>query len=143
MTFSYRVEPTNLFRFSFLFTLCLVAGCNGNSGPKLYPVRGKLSIDGEELSFGIVRFHSEGGQRIINGRIQDDGYYNVELEEGEYIITLAARPPITNPKFLSTGEIDPSMVPKSLVPREYRSPWRSKLRYKVKTDIENVFDVSI
>lgn len=86
---------------SALFGLCaFVAGC-GDSGPKLYPVTGKVTVNGNPLSSGTVVFNPDkakgntfGG--ICVGELSSDGAYTLQTNgkpgapAGPYKVTITA-----------------------------------------------------
>jgi hypothetical protein len=71
----------------FLVLLCLLAsvlvGCGGPeySGPRRYPLSGKVTVDGQPLDFGSISFIPADGQRVSGGLIEN-GTYSVTEENG-------------------------------------------------------------
>ena len=53
--------------------LCMTAGC-GDRGAQWSPVKGRVLIDGKELSYGVVRFAPENGRQSM-GAIEPDGTF--------------------------------------------------------------------
>jgi len=65
------------------------------------------------------------------------------LQEGTYTVSVEAIPPFSPPEGGSSDEIDPSLVPDSLIPEVYRKWQWSPLKYEVKTTEENVYNIKI
>ena len=76
----------------------LAAGC-ADSGPKLYPVRGKVVVDGKPASDAIVFLHRQGradpGEPVPYGKADADGAFEVTTTKagdgalpGEYVLTV-------------------------------------------------------
>ena len=126
-----------------LLAVCGTLGCFSENGPKTYKVRGTLNVGGDQLDFGVVRFYSPMGRGIVNARVKANGVYNVELQEGIYTVAIEAIPPIVPPEGVSSDDIDPSLVPKSLIPEIYRKWQWSPLKYDVSSTKENVYDIRI
>ena len=138
-----KVVKSNLVRVSLTFFVCSTLGCFSESGPKTYEVTGTLSVHGESLPYGVVRFYSPRGRGVVNARIGPNGSYSVNLEEGAYTVAVEAIPPYKPPEGGSAVEIDLSKVPKSRIPEKYRKPQWSPLKYEVSSTKENVFNVDI
>lgn len=126
-----------------LLACCCTYGCFGDRGPKTYEVKGTLNVGGEDLSFGVVRFYSTMGRGVVNARIQADGTYSVMLQEGSYSVSVEAIPPFSPPEGVSPDEIDPSLLPKSLIPEIYRNRQWSPLKYEVSSTEENAYSIEI
>lgn len=54
--------------------MLLCAGCN--RGPQMAPVTGKVTYNGQPLTFGVVQFQSASGQPA-RGEIQSDGTFSL------------------------------------------------------------------
>lgn len=70
-------------RASFMLALIALIGC-GDSGPKVVPVSGKVTLDGNPMSLGMVTFHpdeSKGNNTVgtPTGMIQSDGTYKLNF----------------------------------------------------------------
>lgn len=57
-----------------------VAGC-GDGGPKLYPVSGRVTIDGEPLTYGYIRFVPTEG-RPSDAQLASDGTFTLRYQGG-------------------------------------------------------------
>jgi hypothetical protein len=67
-------------RWAVLLLLAGVTGC----GPRLYPVRGKVTLDdGKPLTRGLVLFEASGdGPRVMaRGEVQPDGSYQLSTHK--------------------------------------------------------------
>jgi hypothetical protein len=95
------VVPRSLLVF---LSVCLaVAGCGG-SGPKLYPVKGKVTLDGSELKAGSIAFIADQarGNKVPKnplGKINSDGTYSITTDGkdgaplGYYKVTVVTQMP--------------------------------------------------
>lgn len=137
--FSWQRVPL----FAAVLASCSAIGCLGENGPTTYEVKGTLQVAGEDLAFGVVRFYSTMGRGVVNARIQPDGAYRVRLQEGSYTVSVEAIPPFTPPEGMSPDEIDPSLIPESVIPEIYRKWQWSPLKYEVSSTEQNVYDIQI
>lgn len=137
------IRGPGVLHLAALLAACGTLGCSGENGPRTYEVRGTLSVGGDDIAFGVVRFYSPLGRGIVNARIQTDGTYSVMLQEGSYTVAVEAIPPFTPPEGVSSDEIDQSLVPESLIPEVYRKWQWSPLKYEVSSKEENVYDIRI
>jgi hypothetical protein len=108
------VSPRVLF---VILTFCFaITGCGG-SGPKLYSVKGKVTLDGSDLKAGTVAFIPDQarGNKVTKGpvgKINSDGTYTVATDGkdgaplGFYKVTVNTEMPGMN-----AGPIDPSKPP--------------------------------
>jgi hypothetical protein len=71
-------------RGGLLLCLLLGLGCGGGSSPTLYPVSGKVTVDGAPLTGGNVTYVPfEGEQnvgKLTNGQIDSNGNYTVSTD---------------------------------------------------------------
>ena len=62
------------------WTVCL-AGCGGQEGPGIHPVRGQVVFQGRPAEGALVVFHPVGGSSEIEGRprgyVQADGHFQL------------------------------------------------------------------
>jgi len=74
--------------------LVLVAGC-AKSGEKLYPVKGKISVDGKPADGAILLFHPQGGGQVSTATADANGNYACVhntapgIPTGKYTITVS------------------------------------------------------
>jgi len=101
----------------------LPVGC-GDSGPRLVPVKGTVTVGGKALTRGSVSFRpdksrDEKGTAEPAGNIEADGTYTMYTNGrpgapvGKYVVLV-----------VSTGDLDPanpSAAPKSMIPAKYSS----------------------
>lgn len=66
-----------MLRFLFVFPLALLIVATGcSSGPRVAPVKGKVTVGGKPVTTGQITFHSEGGRPAI-GEIDAEGNYTL------------------------------------------------------------------
>ncbi|MGQ9506042.1 MAG: carboxypeptidase-like regulatory domain-containing protein [Thermogutta sp.] len=125
-----------------LLVVCVAGGCGKGSGPKLYPVKGKVSYKGAPVDGANVMFRATDGNASGAGRTDANGVYQITsqwgagLPEGEYLvgITKFEELPMTEDE---EGPYNPQLAdmepppPKSLIPTKYASPERSGLKASV------------
>jgi len=122
-------------------SLWTVGGCTKSTGPKLYPVRGKVSYKGAPLDAANVIFRSVDGNASGAGRTNASGVYQITsqwgsgLPEGDYLVSvtkfeeraIAEQEETYNPQLANMDVIPP----KSLIPMKYLSPEQSGLKATV------------
>lgn len=75
-----------------LYGLCLSLSCLSGCGTRQATVKGKVSINGQNLTVGTVGF--VGKDRSATGQIKSDGTYTVtNAPVGEVTITVVTPPP--------------------------------------------------
>lgn len=110
-------------------------GC-GDSAPSVAPVRGKVTLNGQPLSTGMVMTMPSAG-RGAGGEIGPDGTFELTTPEygdgaqpGMHKVAVRA--------YDNSGVTDPELASgKSLVPSRYANPMTSGLTIEVKSDGEN------
>lgn len=125
-----------------LVGLWTLVGCSRSTGPKLYPVRGKITYKGAPVDGANVLFRAVDGNASGAGRTDASGVYQITsqwgsgLPEGEYLVSVTKfeEQPLTeepdqeyNPQ-LANMEAPP---PKSLIPLKYQVPEQSGLKASV------------
>jgi len=124
-----------------LVSLWTVGGCTKSTGPKLYPVRGKVTYKGAPVDGANVMFRSVDGNASGAGRTDASGVYQITsqwgsgLPEGDYLVSITKfeeRPIVEeeetyNPQ-LANMDVPP---PKSLIPTKYSVPDQSGLKATV------------
>lgn len=106
------------FGFAWLALCGLVAGC-GDSGPKLYPVTGKITVNGVPLTAGTVVYNPDKGKGntftgVAVGELNSEGVYKLDTNgkagapAGSYKITITSTGPVTqdNTKPLAKSPIN-------------------------------------
>ena len=83
-----------------LFALAACVGC-GEKGagtlPELIPVKGKITLKGQPLSSGTVRFEPDDFGRPASGKINSDGTFVLSThKEGDGVVAGHHRVSITN-----------------------------------------------
>ena len=127
-----------------VLTMLATTGCGRrNDHPPTYPVNGTVTLDGEPVSFGGVRFISEIGW-LAKSRIQSDGSYTLGTFEdddgamaGSYRVSLQVRE-------ISVEEtsMHHAMLGRSLIPEKYQDAKTSGLEFEVVAG-ENQFDLEL
>jgi hypothetical protein len=111
--------------------LFLASGCDSNPRPKLVPISGRITIDGEPLTEGVITVWVKDYRPAI-GQIESDGRYTLLTHKpGD-----GCRPgthPITITSQVSYGEDSIEY----LIPTIYGSPETSKLTITVDEPRDN------
>lgn len=117
------------------------AGCTRSSGPKLYPVRGKVTYKGAPVDGANVMFRAVNGNASGAGRTDATGAYQINsqwgpgLPEGEYLVSVTKFE--EKPVAEEEGAYNPELAnadappPKNLIPMKYMSPEQSGLKATV------------
>lgn len=72
-----------------LASLSFVLGCSGEDpGPPVYPVQGKVTLDGEVLADATIQFFPEEGPLAV-ARTDDKGEYTLNAVAGKYKVTVS------------------------------------------------------
>lgn len=117
--------------FSGVFAAC------GPGELKLYPVSGRVTLDGKPLTKGAVAFHGDADkgnttQHIAIGEIDSDGQYELETigrlgaAPGAYKVLV-----ICQDTMLGGAAMASKAIPKSLIDEKYSSLDRTPLRIEV------------
>jgi hypothetical protein len=119
-----KQDRTMLWRAVGLLSLAsLIAGCGcGSSGPPLYPVRGKVLLNGEPAAGTLVVFHPKSEQEFKHrpsGRVADDGSYVISTfgegdgaPPGAYTVTLSTSASRTERVGAKKGGLIENRLPK-------------------------------
>jgi hypothetical protein len=122
-----------------LFAVLAFSGCGG---PPLYPVSGKVLVDGEPLAKGFVVFHPDddrpmAGADLPRGELNQEGVYELHSGEkvgappGKYRIVIVAQDLNTRAPDARSA-VHPE--PKPLIDRLYFDAEKTPLRADVKKD---------
>jgi hypothetical protein len=118
----------------FTLVATLFTGC-GQSGPQhatVYPVKGKVELNGKPTPGAVVVLHPKGNPEIPSARaeVQADGTFvvgtygvNDGAAEGDYVATVEW--------FKAVPKNDDYVVGPNLVPKQYSAPQTSKLEVHV------------
>ena len=120
---------------------CLLA-FTGCGGPSLYPVSGKVLVDGEPLTRGFVVFHPDddrpmAGADLPRGELDKNGVYELRSGEkigappGKYRVVIVAQDLNTRAPDARSA-VHPE--PKPLIDRLYFDPEKTPLKAEVKQD---------
>jgi len=83
---------------AFALSACIGCGSSGaDTAAKLIPVKGKVTVKGEPLSAGTVRFEPDDFGRPASGNLKSDGTFVLStLKEGDGVVAGHHRVSITN-----------------------------------------------
>jgi hypothetical protein len=62
--------------------LVFIAGCGG-SGPRVAPVHGRITLDGQPLANADIKFQPDGPERPSVGRSNAEGNYDLMFKRGQ------------------------------------------------------------
>jgi uncharacterized membrane protein len=102
---------------------CSAIGCGESSST--VTVHGNVTYQGNPLAGSVTFFPTSG--RPVNTALSADGHYEVELEPGDYTVTVNYTEPL--PSGFKEG--DPMPQPKIVLPPEYSTRARSTLSASV------------
>ncbi|OYW18718.1 MAG: hypothetical protein B7Z55_10120 [Planctomycetales bacterium 12-60-4] len=111
-----------------------VTGCRKSNGLVLYPVTGKVRLEGHPLTAGSVSLRPEetGKWQHPTGVVNDDGTYVIYTERqpgappGSYRVVVFANEILRN----DSGQASPGL-PRSLISTSYHDPLTTPLRIDV------------
>ena len=125
-----------------VLALLAAAGCGQSDRPSTYPVHGAVTLDGNPLSFGGVRFVSDDG-RLAKAKIQSDGSYTLStFEDGDGAIPGSYRISVQVRKMKEETADRPAWPGPSLIPEKYEDPTTSGLQFEVVPG-ENQYDIEL
>ena len=126
--------------FVLLALLCsaaIAAGC-GSSNRPTFPVKGKVTYNGEPLTTGTVTFAPIGGGPPAYGEINKEGIYQLTtFEENDGAIPGTHRVMVSALK-----DNGPGVASSALIPDKYSGD-QSGLEATVKDDGENIVDLPL
>ncbi len=70
-----------------LLVVGLLVGCS-ESGPKMYPVDGTVTLGKNPMNGGFVSFENPENGLAAQGIIEEDGSYTLELPKGTYQVMI-------------------------------------------------------
>lgn len=130
-----------------------VAGC-GNSGPSFYPVKGKVTLNGEPLKSANVMFQPDNGPPAT-GTTNDSGEYTLTTGgkpgaiAGNHKVSISAAESsggdanMTPDDYAKAGAM-PTVEVKSLIPEKYGNVAQSGLTASVTNAADkNTFDFDL
>jgi hypothetical protein len=105
-----------------------LAGCGGGDGPKLYPVSGTVTYNGEPLKEGQIVYRLTGASgRSYSGPITD-GTYKLESEPGPAAVEITAYREVPGKLDRSNG--DPVPLREMYIPQKYNRATTLKAEVK-------------
>lgn len=129
------------------FSCLLLSGCRGETGPRLFPVAGRVTLAGEPLATGAVTLRPEStrdGWEQPTGSIDEDGRYRVFTRErpgapaGRYLVVVFSTAPTRD----KDGAAHPGL-PASQIPVRYSDPAQTPLRITVGDSTGPAFDLEL
>ncbi len=140
MTHGFRASIPCL---SFFVALLAFAGCAKDDKVKLYPVKGKVIVDGKPVEGALLTMYAKSSepklQQAVTATTKSDGSYAVGTYEpedgapaGEYTVTIFHFPPDAQAIMMRTG-----VVP-NLLPAQYSDPMKSSLTIEVKEQANEI-----
>lgn len=118
----------------FTFAGALITGCGQSAPPRatVYPVQGKVELNGKPTPGAVVVLHPKGNAEIPAARaeVKPDGTFEVGTyavadgaPEGDYVATIEWFKPVLKK--------DDYVMGPNLVPKQYSAPQTSKLEVHV------------
>lgn len=121
-----------------VFAVAVVAGCSSSAGPKLYPVSGKVTFEGEPVKEGRITFKVGGTAGKGYSAEIKDGAYSAQIEPGKAVVEVTASRLIPGKFDTSNGTKEP--VGEMYIPAKYNSA--TKLSAEIKPQSNDVpFDL--
>jgi hypothetical protein len=114
--------------------ITILIGCSKPEGPTLYPVTGKILMNGAPATGGTVSFRHEDGLHQPAGIIKEDGSYSLKSGHregapvGQYrVVVFVTEPP-------SKSGAGHSGLPRIIVNKKFQDPSSTPLKVEVKVD---------
>jgi hypothetical protein len=121
-------------RLALALAMLVFLGCSEPPGPTLYPVSGKVLMNGAPATGGTVSFRHEDGLHQPAGVIKPDGSYSLKsghregAPPGHYrVVVFVTEPPS------KTGN-GYSGLPRIIVNEEFQNPSSTPLKAEIKAD---------
>lgn len=133
-----RVNLCFLCGCSLLFVSA--AGCGPSDPLARYPVKGKVSFQGQPVEEGTITFEDPSAGQVNSSPLAAGGAYSLELPAGDFKVSVA--PPLVETK---AGPDSPGdMVPKKVanIPKKYWVQEKSGLTARVERD-NTTFDFDL
>lgn len=133
----------NRWIFCGLMWLGLLSGCN-DTGPKLMPVSGRITLDGKPLPRGSVSLRTDEHWEQPAGSIDADGKYvmytqgKAGVPPGSYRVVVFA----TEAAHDADGKAHPGL-PVSIIPATYNDPATTPLTIEVTLTSRAPFDLEL
>ena len=133
---------SKVFRGGFAtIVITLVVGC-GQSGPELFPVKGRVTLDGKPLPDAGVMFLPDGNGPSANGTTDSDGHFELMTVNSMGAIRGTHPVVIAKRKYVPPKPGDPAppggLVAEWYSPKKYANPTTSQLSAEV-VDGDNEF----
>ena len=139
----------SLWSTCFAVMALMLFGC-GQSGPKYWPVSGKVTFRGKPVVAASIRFSNPGAGVDVVAELDADGQYVIigektGLPEGMYQVAVVPKLNYDNIQQTPGGLVIPSSMPsmnRPDIPTRYHDPATSGLTMTVKPE-PNAFDVEM
>lgn len=112
----------------------VLGGCS--RGPKLYPVKGEVTLNGKPVANAAVLFYREKAGLPPTARTDAAGAFQLQSAPGEYIAIITACEYMTPP---SGQEVSSDSPVRWIIPEKYSRPTESDLQVKVTPGGDNHF----
>jgi hypothetical protein len=119
---------TMLARFAALAALVVAAGC-GPGGPETGTVSGEVTLNGQPLKEGLIRFVSVDGKAAADAPITD-GKFTATVPTGEMTVSISANKVVGKKKMYDTPDSPTVDETIELIPAKYNSNTELKLTVK-------------
>jgi len=89
-----------------LLILGILAFTGCSRGPEMFTVQGKVTLDGEPISKGVIMFTGTDGGTQFSRATVADGSYELECEAGRKLVQIGgetSRAKATPPNFITTS----------------------------------------
>ena len=132
----YQLTLKSMFRINIAITFvsavlfATLLGC-GPGQPPLYPVHGKVTLEGTPLTEGIVTFEDAAAGIAESAEISSDGSYQTELLNGTYKVSLM---PVFVEQKAEDGTMEEVLKNPENFPSKYQKPDTSGLSISVSED---------
>jgi hypothetical protein len=112
----------------------VVVGCS--RGPKLYPVKCEIVLNGKPVAKAAVLLYQEKGGRPPSGQTDATGTVQLQSPPGEYTVIITACEYVTPP---SGVEVSADTPVRWIIPEKFSRPNESPLTVKVAAGGDNQF----
>jgi hypothetical protein len=114
----------SMLRFSAGMMVCVVlvvvGGCSRpGAGPQLYPVSGKVTLDGKPIESGEIIFSAADGSHVAGGQIED-GEYALRASAGRKRVQITAMRDVPG-EFREDNPGERVQVREQYIPPQYNS----------------------
>ena len=144
-------------RCAITCALAFVIGCGGGaSGPKVYPVTGTVTYNGQAVEGAVVAFHGEAATKMATGTTDAQGRFELTTyKPGDGAVAGKHRVTVTKTSGGAAGGTDIMSMEEALeatetqpesqneLPTQYASAADSPLQFTVSEDRKNDFPIEL